>query len=99
MPRISRKMVSGNYFHVMIQGYNKEFIFKETKLKERLQETIFKKGMKNNVKIIAFCIMDNHAHILVKINSTQDLSKMMAGINTSFAKYYNYIKRKIGICI
>ncbi len=96
MPRMSRKAIEGTYFHVMIQGHNRRYIFKDESMKRKVRETIFQKAQKNNVKLIAYCIMDNHVHVLMKINSAKDLSRMMAGVNTSYAKYYNFVKQRVG---
>lgn len=96
MARISRKCNDGKYFHVMIQGHNKEFIFKSKKSKEKMKDIIFNKTKELNVKIIAYCIMDNHVHLLIKIEEVNDMSKYMSRVNTSYAKYYNHIYNKVG---
>ena len=96
MARISRKCNDGKYFHVMIQGHNKNYIFKCEKLKEKMKEIIYNKRKGLNIMIIAFCIMDNHVHLLVKVNKIEDLSKYMSRVNTSYAKYYNYYNNKVG---
>lgn len=36
MPRISRKTFSSGFFHVMVQGLNKEYIFKEKRIKKNI---------------------------------------------------------------
>ena len=44
---------------------------------------------KHKVKIISYCIMNNHTHILVYVDKIESLSKFMKGINTTYAMYYN----------
>ena len=44
------------------------------------------------VEIIAYCIMPNHAHFILKTNNISQLSKLMQKINTSYARYYNYME-------
>ena len=46
--------------------------------------------------VIAYCIMNNHAHILVRSEDVPKLSKMMQKINTIYARFYNYIKGRVG---
>ena len=35
MPRRARKNLNTSFFHVIVQGVNKEYIFENNKLKER----------------------------------------------------------------
>ena len=76
LPRKSRKNLRGNFFHVMVQGVNKEYIFEENKYKERYIKLI-KNAKKYDIEIIAFCIMDNHAHLLIYTLDTKKLSEFM----------------------
>ena len=47
-----------------------------------------------NIKIIAFCIMNNHAHLLINTDEIQELSKYMQKLNSMYAKYYNHMENK-----
>ena len=96
MARISRKCNDGKYFHIMIQGHNRGYIFQDKKLKDKMKEIILKKRKEINIKIIAYCIMDNHVHLLIKIENVDSMSKYMSKVNTSYAKYYNFINDKVG---
>ncbi len=96
MARISRKCNDGKYFHIMVQGHNKAYIFKNTKAKEKIIKIINEKTTKMKIKIIAYCIMDNHFHLLIKAENVDEMSKYMSRVNTSFAKYYNYTHQTVG---
>ena len=96
MARISRKCNDGKYFHIMIQGHNRGYIFQDKKLKDKMKEIILKKRKEINIKIIAYCIMDNHVHLLIKIENVDSMSRYMSKVNTSYAKYYNFINDKVG---
>ena len=92
MPRIARQSLGTSFFHVMVQGINKEYIFEEGRYIKRYIE-LMKQNLENmNVKIIAFCIMNNHAHLLINTDEIQELSKYMQRLNGMYARYYNYIK-------
>jgi REP element-mobilizing transposase RayT len=80
----------------MIQGIRKEKIFKENYLKGTFVSYLEDASNKNNVRVIAYCIMDNHAHILIYINEIQNLSKMMHSLNTRYAIKYNKYKERCG---
>lgn len=97
MPRISRNSINSKFIHVITQGINKEYIFQEDKYKEKYIEDIYINIQEcDNTKIIAFCVMDNHTHLLVYTNEIQELSKMMSKINTSYAIYYNKMRDRVG---
>lgn len=89
MPRAARKYLETSFFHVMVQGINKEFIFKHERYINRYMQLIQKYLTQENIDIVAFCIMNNHAHLLVETNEIIELSKCMQKINSAYAKYYN----------
>lgn len=96
MPRVSRGCVEAQYYHIMVQGIGKEYIFENETMKNKYKELISKKSNLNTILIIAYCIMDNHAHILIKTEKNEHLSKMMAQINSSYGKFYNRIRNRVG---
>lgn len=96
MARISRNSTISEYYHAMVQGINKEYIFKEEILKNKYKDLLLKKSKLNKIAIISYCIMDNHVHILIKTENSESLSKMMSQINSSYGKFYNKIKNRVG---
>ena len=92
MARIPRKYYDTSFFHVIVQGINKEYIFEEDKYIEHYLELLKKHEQETGVDIIAYCIMNNHAHILLYANKIGDMSQYMQKVNTEYAKYYNYVK-------
>ena len=71
MPRNSRRDFPGLFHHIMSQGINKEYIFDNDKLKKMYIDLIKEKSEKNNVKIMAYCIMDNHVHMLINVDKIE----------------------------
>ena len=96
MPRISRKNLNTSYFHLIVQGINKEYIFKKEEYIKEYKNLIISNLTKYNVKIIAYCIMNNHAHILLYTEEIEKMSEYMKSINTSYAKYYNKNENRVG---
>ena len=96
MPRNSRKNLPGLFHHIMSQGINKEYIFNNDNLKERYIDILKDKMKKNNVNILAYCIMDNHVHLLVNIQKIEDMCKFMHQVNTTYAKFYNKVYNRVG---
>ena len=92
IPRIARSNLNSSFFHVIIQGHKKEYIFQKKKYIKKYIEIIKKYLGKYQIQIIAFCIMNNHAHFLIKAEKIEELSKFMHQINFCYATYYNYME-------
>lgn len=96
MPRYSRNALNGNFFHVIVQGLNKEYIFDKNIFKEKYKELLIINSEKSNIQIIAYCIMNNHTHILVFTEKIENMSKCMQKINTNYARFYNKENERVG---
>lgn len=96
MSRQSRNKIITSFFHVMTQGINKSYMFeKEQEIKHYI-DIMYKINNKYNVKIIAYCIMNNHAHLLLKVQAIEDLSGFMHNLNTQYAIFYNKRNNRVG---
>lgn len=96
MSRIARNKNNSKYYHIMIQGINREYIFEKPEYKYQYIK-YFKDSLKNkNVKLIAYCVMDNHAHMLIFSNFIEELSQIMSSVNTKYAIYYNKKMNRCG---
>lgn len=96
MARISRQNLNSLYFHVMVQGINKEYIFSSQEMKEKYKKLLKENIQESNVKLLSYSIMSNHAHMLMYVENIQEMSKLMQKINTSFAKFYNRKNNRVG---
>lgn len=95
MSRTTRNnMKNSSFFHIMVQGINKERIFNTDKNKEEYLKLIYKNN--EGVDIIAYCMMNNHAHILVKIENIEKMQNWMKKSNTGYAIYYNKSNDRVG---
>lgn len=96
MPRFPRNHQKTNYFHVITQGINKSFIFDNPEDIKYYIKNMYEITNKCNVVIKAYCIMNNHAHLLINAESTEQLSKYMQCLNTRFAVYFNKRYKRVG---
>ena len=53
-------------YHVMVRGLNKMPVFKEKGEKTRIINLIRENLSEYEVAILAYCIMPNHFHMLIK---------------------------------
>lgn len=96
MARISRMCYESSLYHVMVQGINREKIYRNSYMKDYFIEILTQKSKELGVEIIAFCIMDNHVHLLLFIDDIKSLTKLMASINTKYAKFFNKTNNRVG---
>lgn len=92
MPRRARKDLETTFFHIMVQGIEKKYIFEKGIYKKQYLELMFNQSEEFKINIIAYCIMDNHAHILINVDRILDMSKYMHKVNGLFAQYYNFME-------
>ncbi len=88
MPRDARKQSETGYMHLIVRGIGKQVLFEE-RLDYLYYISLLKRySIETNVKICAFCLMENHVHLLVfdKQNIT---SLFMKKVGVSYSYYFN----------
>lgn len=95
MARQPRKVSPTKYYHVMMRGNNREKIFTNKDYKSYFIELLTNSKKEFPVEIAAYCIMDNHVHIVIS-GEIYDLSKVMKGINIKYAIKFNKEADRIG---
>ena len=90
MGRKARKSYETSFFHVIVQGIKKEYIFKKNHYIEEYIKLMNKYESEFDLLILSYCIMNNHAHLLIYTKKIEDMSKFMHKVNLIYAKYYNY---------
>lgn len=88
MPRQPRKKDEFSLYHVILRGNERKRIFKQDRDKKEFLDILRKYKGKYNFLIHAYCIMNNHVHLIINCNGT-DISLLMKSINISYAYYYN----------
>ena len=96
LPRKSRKLIGEILCHHMVQGINREYIFGTKENKKKYLELLKKYYEKFEIDIIAYCIMDNHVHMIFYSTNIQNISKFMQMVNSIYAKYYNEKNERVG---
>ncbi|MBQ3414896.1 MAG: transposase [Clostridia bacterium] len=97
MSRKSRKDLNTPFLHIMVQGVNKEYIFNKKDYIIKYLELIQENKKEFEVTIIAYCIMNNHAHFLVYTENIEKFGKYMQKINLNYAQMYNKTQNRCGI--
>ena len=95
MPRKARQESSTDMYHVIMRGNNRKWIFKKEIHKEKMKKLIFNQVEMGLIEVYAWCIMDNHVHIVLRAKM-MNMSKAMFNINRVFARHYNYKEKEVG---
>jgi putative transposase len=89
MPRIARGLGDGLIYHVLNRGNGTQEVFhKEGEYKVFL-ELLQKARESYPVKLLAYCLMPNHFHLLMQPEKGEELSRWMQWLMTSHVRRYH----------
>ena len=95
MPRIARQKTFESIYHVMCRSISEIDMYTDDDDKLKYIFYIKKYQRIYKFKIYSYCFMSNHVHLIIDTNGA-DISKIMHGINFSYAQYYNRIHKRHG---
>lgn len=76
-------------YHVMSRTNSGDIAFKDSKSKSRFLHYLSKYLDLFEFKLHAYCLMDNHFHLLLESGDRADLSEFMRRLLTAYTVYYN----------
>lgn len=79
----------------MVRGNARENVFIDNQDKGKLLKIIFEKKKDELFLLYAYCIMNNHAHFVLK-EMKESISNSMKKITTSYAIYFNKKYNRVG---
>ena len=91
----ARKPSSLYIYHVVYRGVNKQRIFEDTEDYNRYLSVLRKYQPICNYKIIAYCLMSNHIHLLLQVGN-MPLGRIFQHISPSFVYWYNKKYERVG---
>ncbi|NMA68227.1 MAG: transposase [Desulfitobacterium sp.] len=95
MPRKPREKSPMGIYHVIMRGVNRQIIFKDKEDRTIFLDKMFRFGEKGEYKIFAYCLMDNHIHLLLQ-EQEESLSTSIKRICSSYVRWYNKKYERIG---
>lgn len=104
MPRKSRVVSATGVYHVMMRGIDRRDIFRDNqdrgKFMKVLRSVTEPVDANNNSlppygKIYAYCLMDNHVHLLIAEDG-ETIGEVMKRISVSYVSYYNKRYERLG---
>jgi len=95
MSRQALKESKTGYDHIMTQGINKEYIFNDKFQRDMILKIIKEKMQEEPFKVVAYCVMNNHLHLIIHADK-HSLIDVMKKINITYAMSYNRKERRVG---
>src|SRR4030067_1544758 len=89
MPRIARIVGAGYPHHIIQRGNNRERVFMNFRDYEKYLSSLSKYSEEKEAALLAYCLMPNHIHLLVRPSEEEALPKMMQGVTLCYSKYFN----------
>ncbi len=99
MGRQARLYSQSGLYHVVYRGVNRQNIFEEVNDYFKMRDIIFYLKQELKFEIYAYCFMTNHVHLLLKENSTGDISTIMKRLLTKYAGWFNRKYERSGALI
>ncbi len=96
MPRRKLRFAQGHYYHVYNRGAGRQSIFYEDK------NYLYVLGLLKNIaaacdiSVIAYCLLPNHYHWLLRQNGTINAGKLVARVYGSYSQAFNNTYNRSG---
>lgn len=101
-----KQFVENGYYHLYNRGVEKRTIFQDDQDYHVFQKYLkdylgTEKGtdphpISKEVDLLAFCLMPNHYHLLVKQNSISGITKLIRAVCTNYSMYFNKKYDRVG---
>jgi putative transposase len=95
MARPLRIAFPGAFYHVTARGNERKAVFKSIRDRQKFLEYLETATQRYQAVIHAYCLMDNHYHLLLETPSG-NLSQIMRHINGAYTTYFNVKRARAG---
>jgi putative transposase len=95
MPRGARRKGESGIYHVMLRGINKQIILEDDEDHEKFKQVLKDCKVISGYKMLAYCLMGNHVHLLVK-EEKEGLEQIFKRIGSRYVYWYNNKYQRTG---
>ncbi len=89
MPRLSRTVFAGLPHHITQRGNRRENVFFTEEDRDIYLQWLKKYSSDHNVKILAYCLMSNHIHLIAVPAEEDSLQRMLKPLHMRYAQHIN----------
>ncbi len=93
--RRARITYDGAFHHVMNRGIEGKDIFMEDELKEKFIKFLVEKSEKAKIRLFAYCIMDNHFHLILE-NTGDRMGEFMKNLGSHYGMFFRKWEKSKG---
>ena len=84
------------FYHVYNRGHNKQTIFHDAKDYRRYLKRLGEYLKKHDVTLLAYCLMPNHLHLLLRQDSDELIDRFIHRLHTGYTMYFNKKYERVG---
>src|ERR1035437_243594 len=96
MPRAKRVVAVGAPHHVTQRGNARQDVFVNDGLRRIYLNLLAEHAGKNSLRVVAYCLMTNHVHLVVVPESLRSLANTFRHAHARFSQYWNTAFRRTG---
>ena len=89
MPRTARLIDVKRPYHICQRGNSRQRIFCDDDDREYFLEIVKESSSKYEMKVLAYCLMENHVHLVVIPEKEKSLARSFRNINGIYSNYFN----------
>ena len=88
VPRQARRFSRSGYMHVIVRGIGRQILFEEREDYLYYLKKLEYYSRETGISIVAYCLMENHVHLLVH-DKSQKIGLMMKKLGVCYSGYFN----------
>lgn len=81
--------IPGKVYHLYNRGNRKQLIFNFPSDRKYYVEKLLSTADKFGIEVIAYCLMDNHFHLVLRQGYLETISQLMHRVNTAYSLHFN----------
>jgi len=95
MARPLRLEAEGAVYHVIARGNERKAVFRDDRDRQEYLDRLIGCRERFGVRVLAFCLMDNHLHLAVERGPAK-LSRVMLALQSAYTQWFNRRHGRVG---
>jgi len=89
MASVKQRFFRGGIYHLYNRGNHREHVFRDNDDRKFFLSKVDEYCDRDRITVLAYCLMDNHFHLLLRQDGFAKVSAMMRSLMTSYVKRSN----------